>query len=224
LNWFTFSRDEIGRFATYEPTPACLEVVASASPERVTAPPPTPLGAIPAGERSRLVVEVVGVRDGQTWRPASGRCQLSLEGHLLAVRPGDVLRVFGQLSRPAPPLNPGEFDFAAHARADGELARIRSSAPECVVHLTRGSAWSAHYWLDRVRARAKAYVSSMVSDQRAGLAAAILLGAREGLPFEATQPYLETGTVHVLAVYGWSDPVFRFSRVSNNNSQARPSA
>ncbi len=202
LNWFLFAKEEISRYAAYQPAPACIEAVACQSPERVSAPPPTPLRAIPVTERSRLLVEVKEIRDGREWRPASGVCQLAVNGHLLGVHRGDTLRVYGQLARPAPPLNPGEFDFAAHARADGQLARLRSSAPESVVRLAAGSAWTPGYWLDEVRARAKQYVRTMIGRQRAGLAAAILLGAREGLPFEETEQYLETGTIHVLVVSG----------------------
>ena len=201
-NWYSFDRDEVARYAAYGPQPACIEAIACESAERVSAPPPTPLRAIPGSERSRLLVRVTGIRDGQTWRPTSGRCRLSVEGHVLWVHPGDRLRIFGQLARPAPPLNPGEFDFAAHARADRQLARISSSAPECVVRTAMGGVWTPPYLLDSLRTRTKHLVRSMVGPQRAGLAAAILLGAREGLPYEATEPYLETGTIHVLVVSG----------------------
>jgi competence protein ComEC len=202
FNWSLYGELEIGRYAADEPAPACIEAVARESPERVAAPSPTPLRAIPTSERSRFVVDLTAIRDGRSWLAASGICQISLEGHLLGVRPGDTLRVYGQLARPASPLNGGEFDFAAHARADRLLARVRSTAPECVVRLAGGSAWSPRYWLDSLRARARHYVRSMVGERRAGLAAAILLGAREGLPYEETEPYLETGTIHVLVVSG----------------------
>src|SRR4051812_5751453 len=132
LNWFLFDRAEIGRFAPLEPEPVCLDAVACESPERVSAPTATPLRAIPVSERSRLMIEVTGVRDAANWKPASGICQLSVEGHLLGIHEGDHLRIFGKFARVAPPLNPGEFDFAANARADGRLVRVRSSLPESV--------------------------------------------------------------------------------------------
>ena len=52
------------------------------------------------------------------------------------------------------------------------------------------------------RLRTKQLVRSLIGPNHAGLAAAILLGAREGLPYEATEAYLVTGTVHVLVVSG----------------------
>lgn len=202
LSWFNYERDELARFAELNPEPVCVEAIACESAERVSAPKQTPLRAIPATERSRLMLAVTRIRDGRGWRAASGACQLAVSGHVLWARPGDKLRIFGQLARVAPPLNPGEFDFAANARVNRQLTRIRCSAPECVVRLAAGSEWAPRRWLDAARARAKYLVRSMVGPTRAGLAAAILLGAREGLPFEETEPYLETGTVHVLVVSG----------------------
>ena len=202
LRWYVFGREEIGRYARYDAEPACLRAIARESPERVSAPQPTPLRAIPGGERSRLLVELTAIRDGTAWRPACGVCQLTVNGHLLGVRAGDRLRIFGQLSRPVPPRNPGEFDFAAHARAERQLARVRSSAPESVSVVEQGSRWTFASRLDAVRTSGKLFVREMVGPRRAGLAAAILLGAREGLQYDVTEPYLVTGTIHVLVVSG----------------------
>ena len=154
LNWFLFDRYEIARYAEYEPAPVCLEAIAGQSPERVAAPQATPLRAIPAGERSRLLVELTGVRDGQQWQPARGMCQLSVDGHLLGVHPGDRLRVFGHIARISPTQNPGEFDFAAHARADRQLVRVRSTFPECVTTLAHSGSWDPSRLIDAIRAHA----------------------------------------------------------------------
>ncbi len=200
--WQLFPQWEIARYAGYDAGPTCLAAVARESPERLPASPPTPLRAIPSGERSRLLVDVLAVRDGIAWRPADGDCEIVTEGHLLGVRAGDRVKVFGQLSRPVPPRNPGEFDFAAHARADRHLARLRSSAPESVVVAERAGRWNWRRGLDAVRAHSLSVLRRYVGPERAGLAGAILLGAREGLPREETTAYLATGTVHLLVVSG----------------------
>jgi competence protein ComEC len=200
LNWFLYDSHEIVRYAAFEPAPACIEAIALESPERVSAPPPTPLRAIPAGERSRVPIELTGIRDRAQWRPASGVCQFSVEGHLLGVHQGDHLRIFGQLARISPQQNPGEFNFAAHARASRQMVRVRSKTPESVTTLEQGGVWNFSHILDAARSSAKQRVRSLIGPNHAGLAAAILLGAREGLPYEATESYLVTGTIHVLAV------------------------
>lgn len=220
LNWFLYDAHEIGRYAAFEPAPTCIEAIALESPERVSAPPQTPLRAIPVGERSRLPIELTGVRDGAQWRPASGFCQLSVEGHLLGIHQGDRLRVFGQLARTTPQMNPGEFNFAAHARADRRLVRVRSTTPESVATIEPGGVWNFSHVLDVMRSRAKQRVRSLIGPKHAGLAAAILLGSREGLPYAATESYLVTGTVHVPAVYGLPGTVFRFAAIPDMCSQA----
>jgi competence protein ComEC len=210
LQWYTYGRHEILRYADDAPIPACVEVIARETPERVSAPQPTPLRAIPGSEQSRLPVELVRIRDGATWRPATGLSQLIIPGHLLGVRAGDRLQVFGQLARPSSPLNPGEFDFAAHARADRQLANLRSTAPECVTRLASAAFWTPRALIDLIRVHSKRIVQKFVGPDRAGLAAAILLGAREGLPYDETEPYLVTGTIHVLVVSGMNLAILAF--------------
>jgi competence protein ComEC len=56
--------------------------------------------------------------------------------------------------------------------------------------------------LEALRAAGKRSLRSYVGPDRAGLAGAILLGAREGLTPEETLPYVLTGTIHVLVVSG----------------------
>jgi competence protein ComEC len=202
LRWSRFHESEIGRYAPFAAQPACVEAVARETPRRVSAPEATPLRAVPSGERSRMVVHVTAVRDGTHWRPASGICQVTVNGHLLGVRPGDRLRIFGQLVRPAPPLNPGEFDFAAHARADRHLVRLRSSAPDCIQVLERESYPIPMRMLDSARNGCKRLIHEFIESDRAELARAILLGDRSGLQYEQTEPYLVTGTIHVLVVSG----------------------
>lgn len=202
LQWSLYGVHEAARYVGLQLQPVCVEAVALGSPQRVPAPSPTPLRAIPGTERSRLQLRVVQIRDATQWHPASGSCRLTVEGHLLGVRAGDRLRVYGQMSRISPPLNPGEFDFAAHARADRELTRIRSSVPESVVIIAPAEAGTLRRGLDGVRLRARQLVRRLVGPQQADLALAILLGARDGLTAEDTEPYLLTGTIHVLVVSG----------------------
>ena len=82
------------------------------------------------------------------------------------------------------------------------MTRFRVGVPEGVVQISQGNRWSPQSLLDEFRSRTKQLVRAFVGPARAGLAAAILLGAREGLPYEETEPYMETGTIHVLVVSG----------------------
>jgi competence protein ComEC len=202
LGWNRFSQFEVARYAPDTAGPACVEVIALESPDLVPAPRPTALRAIALGEQSRLDVRVAAIRDGTEWRRASGNCQLSVDGDLTDVRAGDRFRVFGRLSRVDSPPNPGEFDFAAYARAERRLVRLASATPEAMTRIAPASGWQQRRLLETARDAGQSLVARCVGPERAALASAILLGAREGLTREETASYLVTGTIHLLVVSG----------------------
>lgn len=199
--WNLFTENEISRFAA-TPTPACVRATVLSVPETLPAPLPTPLRAIPGGERCGVDVALQGIRDARRWLPAAGRCRLVVDGDLLPVAPGDEVQIFAQLRRPAPPMNPGEFDFTEIARADGRLAALFASAPECIVPLSWAERGTPRRVIAAIRDYGQRTLHSYVGPEHAGLASAVLLGMRDELPYEATMPFFLTGTVHLLVVSG----------------------
>jgi competence protein ComEC len=202
LRWNLFPTHDAGRYANLETTPACVRAVVLAAPELVPAPPPTPLRAIPSGERNRVELRLTGIRDGTDWRPAAGRCQLVVDGDLVAAAPGDRVQVFGQLRRPSPPMNPGEHDFAAAARTERRLASLIAGSPDCVTVSDSSSDGPLQRFVVAVRQGGRQVLRTYVGRERSGLAAAILLGDREALPTQEILPFVLTGTVHLLVVSG----------------------
>lgn len=200
--WNLYRSDELGRSAREAPQPVCVEVIALNSPRRVAAPPEDPLRTIPLGDRSRLNVRVARVRDGRQWRCASGRTELLVDGHLLGVKSGDRIRVFGLFRKPPVVANPGEFDFAWHRRAKRQLFELRTQFPDAVTVVSQGALVSPRRVLGAVRDRANALLRRHLYRRHAELAAAVLLGAREQLTYERTDEFFTTGTIHLLAISG----------------------
>jgi competence protein ComEC len=200
--WSLYPSDHVGLFAREVPGPAALEVCVLSGSRRIPAPPPDALRAIATPERTRLDVEVLALRDGESWRPASGVATLFIDGHLLSLEPGDRMRVFAQLNSVGRPHNPGEFDFARQARGDRRLCSLRSEFPECVVQLSHGSPWSWTRVTDWLRSRGDALLWQNLGQQRSGLASAMFLGSREELEPDQAQAFLETGTIHLLVISG----------------------
>ena len=203
VRWSVFPRDHIAWYASYDRQPVCIEAVALTCPRRVPAPPWDPMRIIPTGDRSRLDVRATAIRDGDRWLPVTGKVGLSVEGHLLGVRGGDRLRVFGDLNRVWPPDNPGEFDYAAHYRADRTLCSLRSSYPDCVSVTGRGSTLSPMRWIDTARSNGNRLLWRYIDDRQSELAAAVLLGAREEIDAERIEAFVRTGTIHLLAISGF---------------------
>src|SRR4051794_22888088 len=179
--WRVYRADEIGRMVQEEARPICVEAIAIQSPRWIPAPRPTPLRTIPQGEQSELLVWLTAVRDGRAMRPASGWASLDVGGVLDSVRAGDRIRIMAQGSRPSAPLNPGEFDFAAYQRTQRVGCRLFAEFPQSVVQLTRGSPLSPRRWLADVRSGGSALLRQYITGERAMLASAVLLGAREQL-------------------------------------------
>ena len=200
--WNLYPQDEVGRMVREEIRPICLEGIAITSPRWVPAPPATALRTIPKGDETEVYLWVTAVRDHQTWRPASGWALMDVDGHLLGVRAGDRLRVMALGSRPQLPLNPGEFDYAAYERSRRLWCRLRAPFPESVEVVERGPAWSPRLALSIVRERGTALLRRTIGPNRATLAAAILLGAREQLDPDRNEGFLVTGTIHVLSISG----------------------
>ena len=200
--WYLFADDEIGRMVEEQIHPIAIEGRAMNSPRWVPAPPATALRTIPKGDETELTLWITAVRDGTTWRPASGWASLDCDGHLTTVRAGDRLRIMALGSRPMLPLNPGEFNFAAYERSRRTWCRLRGLFPESVTVVERGSDWSPRLWLGRVRLEGTGLLRRAIPTSRSTLAAAILLGAREQLDPERNEGFLVTGTIHVLSISG----------------------
>ncbi len=200
--WNLFSDNEIGRVASAESQPFCLEVIAATAPQILPAPAPDPLRTIPATAESRFVAEAVAMRDGFAWKPASGRVRVWISGSLEGINIGDRLRIFGQLAAPTPPNNPGEFDFAAHSRADRELCVIRVESVECIRTIESASRWGISYWLNEARQSGNRLLHRYLSPRSTALASALLLGQREHIDQNTNDAFLRTGTIHVLSISG----------------------
>jgi len=202
LHWQVFAEDELARFAVPGAEPVCLEAVALKSAERLPAPEFSPLRTIPSGDRSRLEVRVTSLRDGAQWRPCSGITTLLAEGHLLGINRGDRVRIFGRLAANTPGLNPGQFDFGQHYRAERKLCVVRSNYPAAIERLQSSPQWQPARVLEMIRGEGMAILQRHLQPEQMPLAAALLLGQRSELDREQTDQFVTTGTIHLLVVSG----------------------
>lgn len=200
--WHLVPSDHVVTRIREEAQPICLEGYVLSSPRIVPAPPPTPLRAIPIGDRSRCEIEIMAVREGIDWQSAAGRARLSVDGHVLGVQAGDVIRVHALYQRPTPALNPGEFDYALFERSERRWCSLNTESPDCLAVVRSAHWWDARHWLDRVRLNGDIQLRRHLSPARAALASAVMLGEREYLDADRNERFLVTGTVHLLAISG----------------------
>lgn len=202
LCWCCFDRYDLSVFASEEFRPVIVDAVAREAPRRVAAPPFDPMNAIPRGERSRLEIDALAIRHGDAWHPAVGRALLTVDGELTGIEAGDRLRITGALALPPPPLNPGTFHYPDYLRAMRIRAVLFAEDAEAVQIVDQATGLNPRRWLGRVRGTGERDLQRHLSKRGASLAAVLLLNAREQLETSRSEAFLETGTIHHLAISG----------------------
>lgn len=200
--WSCFSSNDLGAFAREEPAPVCIEAIALKGVRPVAPPPFDPMRVMPTGERTKVLVKATALRDGVRWIPVSGRAMLTVDGQLLGVHGGDRIRVHGTLSRPQRDNNPGGFDQTRYLRGERQLCRLWTSHSDCVTVVERGGVWGIRRWIEWVRGDARRTLRQNLAPGRSELASAVLLGARDEVDSEQRNDFVETGSVHLLAISG----------------------
>jgi competence protein ComEC len=197
--WYLFADDDLGRFAADEPRAASLEAIVADSPRTVASSSGRAVGST---LKSRFRIRALRLRDGDAWHSASGTADVQVEGPLAGVAAGDRVLIFGKLVRPSPALNPGEFDFAAHYRADRKLCVVRVASQAGVQVLEAGSKWNLAARLSTLRGAAHQWLLANIPADQVGFASALLLGYRDMLDRRDNAAFFRTGTVHILSISG----------------------
>ncbi len=161
-------------------------------------------------DRAVTILDVTELADGAGgWRPVSGRLRLTVERIVGAadrplfdsLRVGDEVEATGLLSRPPPPGNPGEWDFAEHLQDDrirGELRCVK--ADDAVARLDdRGRRLAI---LARLHGHFAKLLDASLPPREAALARALLLGDGSAMDRDEWDAFARTGVLHVLAISG----------------------
>jgi competence protein ComEC len=194
--WSDVAADDLARRVSERPRPAWVRgVLREVLGKRPGAGPGDP-GA------TRAVLELTGICDGRLWQPASGRAQLFIAGDRTDLRAGEPVEAAGALARPEGPLNPGEFDFRNYLRAQGIRLRLSVDDPQSVWRDPAGTWWPWTRRLGAVRAWSQARLVGGLDARIAPLAAALVLGRREGVDPDVNDAFARTGTTHLLAISG----------------------
>jgi competence protein ComEC len=198
-----YPADDIGEVAAVEPKLMRVRGVIAEEPTVLHRRNDDPLVSLPRTEPTRCVLEVKEIEPGELWIRASGKAQLHVDGRLDGLHVGDELELTGWLSRPSPPMNPGEYDYASRLldqRIRAEL-RVRKSE-EGIVRLAEGWPSSFFGWLAVIRGWGQRALQESLPAPESGVAAALLLGEGSTMTSEDWEKYVRTGVIHVLAISG----------------------
>ena len=194
-----FPRNDIGAFASDEPRLAWVEAKILETP-RIVEPPPRGR-TVP--DKQFFHVSVLKVLTRKGWESASGEMPIQVSPPCAELAAGQVVRMLGQIERPLPAMNPGQFDAAARDRRQRILVTMRIPRPYEVQIISSAYVWSAP--LTRVRNAARSLLregfKETQSEDRA-LLSALVFGDREPALRDIEDHFNNTGTAHLLAANG----------------------
>ncbi|MGB7158921.1 MAG: DNA internalization-related competence protein ComEC/Rec2 [Tepidisphaeraceae bacterium] len=193
-----FPRDHISAFAADEPRLAMVEMELIQPPRVITTPPgaqrPLPPKQVTTGRVTRI-------KTWTGWVDARGDVLVQILQPHPRLSVGQTVRILGLLQRPAPAMNPGQFDWAKYYREQRILASVQ--IPEAGNIDMLGEPQPS--MLDRLRERTRRLLAAGFSAERSldhALLRAILLGDSDPELRDITEQFKRTGTSHHLAISG----------------------
>jgi competence protein ComEC len=198
LTAFYYPRDHISAFAGDAPRLAQLELHIDHPPRTLTGPPFS-AHAVPPKQVTTASVLALMTRDG--WRPASGQVLVQISEPHPRLEVNQTVRVIGMLQRPAPAMNPGQFDWAAYYREQGILNSVQISHADTIRILSS----PGPDWIDSLRASVRGLLAIGFSGRdevNHALLRALLLGDHDPQLRDVQEQFKRTGTGHHLAISG----------------------
>ncbi len=137
-------------------------------------------------------------------RPLSGRVRIVVDGPMTTLLAGTAVTINGRLMPPRTGLNPGDFEYQDWLRSQGMEAVLRVGSGEAI----QVDAFAPR-WRDRIsnlrhelRQHTRAALAKSTFTTTPAVAEALLLGTRTQLPGDLRLAFMESGTLHVLAISG----------------------
>jgi competence protein ComEC len=195
---FQFPRDDVSAFAGDAPRLARLEIEIL-TPPRVLTDPFGENRALPPKQVATARVVRLLTWDG--WIDATGDVLLQVLQPHPRLQVGQRVAILGMLQRPAPAMNPGQFDWAAYYREQRILASVQVPQASNVHILHQGNATV----IDGLREHARRLLAAGFPAERAldhALLRALLLGDSDPQLRDVQDQFQRTGTSHHLAISG----------------------
>ena len=202
--WFVGMPNDIGLFAHEEPRPARVIGTITERPQLIRESDEESSRPWASRERSVLVIDSRQLRDGEQWLDVTGGVRVDVSGLASELQVGDEVELLGRLSLPDRPRNVGEFNFAEFLRKQGIHAVLRCRSLEAVRFLKRPDdlVTQSRRQLVIAREHCEQLLRGKLSPDTSSVALALLLGSRGRMTSQQREAFVESGTMHVLAISG----------------------
>ncbi|HEX8341145.1 MAG TPA: ComEC/Rec2 family competence protein [Tepidisphaeraceae bacterium] len=155
----------------------------------------------PLPPRQVALAQVTRVATWDGWRPAAGEVMLTLSEPDPRLVVGQTVRALAMLDRPAPAMNPGQFDWAAYYRRRRVLTSVQVLRAAAVAVVEQAPPSLLHRWRAWTRDRlADGFTDGQSLDH--ALLRALVLGDSDPELRDVQEQFRATGTSHHLAISG----------------------
>ncbi len=168
-------------------------------PPRIYAP--TFGQAYPMPPKQVALAEVTAVRTWQGWQQSTGAALIQIAEPNPMLKVGQTVRAFGLLDRPAPAMNPGQFDWATYYRQQRVLVSFHVPRAGNIVIADEGRPTVLQRW----RAWTRDMLAGGFADRQSldhALLRALVLGDSDPELRDVQEQFRATGTSHHLAISG----------------------
>ena len=163
------------------------------------------VGRIQSEMSDQFVLSVERILLDKMWLPTTGKTLVQgrkekggSEGEKYTY--GDRIFILGELSLPRQVRNPGEWNYRNYLASQGIHALLRlKQEPVLVERNTQFSIWKVVYFL---KGFLRQRIQNALDPKEQGLIQGLLLGERGSLSFDLKTAFVQTGTVHILAISG----------------------
>lgn len=202
--WFISEPNDVGLFARDEPRPARLIGTIAERPQLIRDTDDESSRPWASRERTTLIVNSRRLRDGDRWLDVTGGVRVDVSGLAIDLQIGDEIELLGRLALPEQPRNVGEFDFAEFLRKQGIRAVMRCRSVDAVKFHDRPNDVVTQVRRQIVLARehCEQLLREKLSPDSSSVALALLLGSRTRMSSQRREAFIESGTMHVLAISG----------------------
>lgn len=155
----------------------------------------------PAG-RTRVTLDVIAT-DRPTLKYAPDRVRIVSRNLPAGVVPGALLTGRVRLMPHSGPVRPGGYDFAFHNYFRG-LGAIGFFLGEPRVGTKQAVPWRSRpaVWLEQARDGLTARIKRRINGAEGEIAAALITGAKAGIPVDVNEALRRTGLAHILSISG----------------------
>jgi len=156
------------------------------------------------GEREKFLLAVSRLRNGGEEFPVTGKAQVNLVSEDRRPEIGDEIVIGGILSLPLSARNPAGFDHRGYLETKGVTAVLfcGKHAHYLTTGVTRSKGLILRRYLFQLRRKGACVIKRYLEGPPEAVTEGVVLGIRGNIPDDINDSFMETGTMHILAVSG----------------------